>query len=188
MSVVSATQDCKSLLATMLEKDHKKRISSTQALFHDWFKGDTDSSADLISGGSNKSAVAAVISNLATSNSLNRAVKAFHCRMCNSVEDIKKLKGAIGEPEKDKKLDRDDFQTICKKLNEHVRNDDVDDMCDAFSTAGGIKGGELLTQVKLSIRENNFAMVEFIFQHNLQTYGSVTVDIIKKFLNESDFN
>jgi len=185
---VSAGTELKNLLASMLEKDVKKRITSSQALTHDWFNGETDSKADLSSGGNNKSAVAAVISNHTTSNSLNLAICTFQTRMCNTFDSMKKVKSLISDAEKEKKLERSDINTLCVKLSDKAGNDDIDDISEAFKAAGGIKGGELIELLKLSYRENNFAVAEFIFAHMVATYGNVTVEQLKKFVKDAELS
>lgn len=171
----------------MLEKDIKKRITCSQAIAHEWFNGEVDPFADLTTG-NNKSAVAAVISNHTTSHSLNLAICTFQTRMCNNIDAMKKVKSFIADADKDKKLERSDLNTLCGKLAEKAGNDDIDDISEAFKAAGGIKGGELIESLKLSYRENNFALAEFIFAHMIATYGNVNVDQLKKFIKDAELS
>lgn len=39
---------------------------------------------------------------------------------------------------------------ICKKINEKVNSEDIEDISDAFKAAGGIKGEELIELLKLN--------------------------------------
>jgi serine/threonine protein kinase len=181
----SLSQECQNLIQLMLHKDIKQRITAADALKHDWFKGDVDAKADLAQGGSNKSSVAANVSTACDSYKINKAIKAFHNRMCNSIDDLKKVQGTITDADKGIKLNEGILTNICKKMNEKVGKDIIEDLCDAFKDAH-IPSDDLPSLIKLSFRDNNFAVVEFIFNHVNTTHGSVTADNLKTFLNEAD--
>lgn len=92
LSAVTGSNEVKALLTCMMDRDVKKRATCATALAHEWLSGDVDSCADLGVGGSNKSSVAAVISNHTTTHSLNTAICTFQTRMCNSIDTMKKVK------------------------------------------------------------------------------------------------
>jgi len=99
------SEDVKTLMASMFERDVKKRITCAQALTHNWFSGQVDSNADLSTGGNNKSSVAAVISNHTTTQNFNLAITLFQTRMCNTIDTMKKVKSLINDADKPKKLE-----------------------------------------------------------------------------------
>lgn len=74
---ISVSEPCKTLLTAMLEKDHKARLPLNQLLAHEWFKGDTNSTADLSRSGENQANVAANIMNIKASARMNKAIGVF---------------------------------------------------------------------------------------------------------------
>lgn len=61
------------------------------------------------------------------------------------------------EGEKGKKLDQGDFNNVIKKVNDKIKQEDVEEINEAFKSTknGGIKGEDLLEALKNVYYENN---------------------------------
>lgn len=84
---------CKDLLKRLLEKDSEQRLSSEEALKHDWFKKDKEPNAEQET--INFKECKNVVSNLKSQkqgSKLNKAIKMFNHKLNRGSKDINRLR------------------------------------------------------------------------------------------------
>lgn len=126
---VSAT--CKNLISQLLCKEHENRLSSDEALQHDWFKGEIEEGSQNLDDLKSK----VIMSNLSkykNENQLNKAIKLFNFKLSSNNSDILRLRDLFLESDNNNNaaLDRNEFRTCISKLNDQLGEDEIDDMFD----------------------------------------------------------
>lgn len=121
---------CKDLLNKLLEKDSNLRLSSEDALKHDWFKKDKDpnNEEETIDFKESKN----VVSNLKSykqGSKLNKAIKMFNHKLNRGSKDINRLRDLFlaSDENNNGSLEKLEFRKCMHRLYDDIGDDEADD-------------------------------------------------------------